>query len=275
MKKPLGILAFFDIYKRGLTKKEILKYSTNNKFNLNDFTQEGDFYFWNKAYLNEALKMRKHSEKLIKKAQKWGRFLRYLPGVKGVAICNTASFYTAEKGSDIDLFIISKEDRIWTCRVFVTIFLHILGLRRYGDKIENRFCLSFFVDQKNLDISKISIKDDVFLAFWIASLIPLFGEVFDDFFSINQKFLDQFEIKPVCKDIYKKPSFNLDFLCFDFLERILKKIFLPRTSKKAQSLKSQKGTIIKTGILKFHDNDMREHFKKEFLLRIKSYKSSS
>ena len=222
-------------------------------------------------------------QKYLKKAKFWLPILRFFPGILGVAVCNSLAFGGGGKNSDIDLFVIAKKNRLWTARVFSTLFFHFLKLRRHGKKIAGRFCFSFFIDETALDFSKIAITPrDPYLAFWISAILPIFGrEIFQKFAAKNRDFVKKntpikirFE-----KNLSKIPKISPRFRPFfekkinffskiwgekisfgDAVELFLKTIFLPRTQKKAEKLPDKSGTILSENILKFHNSDRRAFF---------------
>lgn len=207
----------------------------------------------------------RQSEKYRRKAQLFLPFLRFLPGVRAVAVVNTVAFDTATAASDIDLLVVAQKGRIWTARVFTTIFLQILGLRRHGKKIAGRFCLSFFVDEDNLDFSRFKLPFDPFLAFWCASLRPLFGRtVFAEFARLNATWVKK-EVAVSLRFATEKIAPDGRFGAPAFLENFLRQLFLKRTQKKAAQLKNPAGTIVAAGILKFHDHDRRAEIAQRFL----------
>lgn len=73
--------------------------------------------------------------------------LRFLPFVRGVGLAGSQSLGLEQKTSDIDLFIIAKKGKIWQVRTLVTAYFQILGVRRYGNKIANRFCLNHYITE--------------------------------------------------------------------------------------------------------------------------------
>ncbi len=81
-------------------------------------------------------------EKLI---ARYVKALQYIPFVKGVALAGSQALGLPKKSSDIDLFIVTAPGWLWLPRTLVTLVLHVLGVRRYGDKIANRFCLNHYV----------------------------------------------------------------------------------------------------------------------------------
>jgi predicted nucleotidyltransferase len=81
-------------------------------------------------------------EKLIKK---YIRGLRHLPFVTGVALAGSQAMGQEKESSDIDLLIITNPRFMWLARTLVTAYFQILGKRRHGLKIQNRFCLNHYL----------------------------------------------------------------------------------------------------------------------------------
>lgn len=81
-------------------------------------------------------------EKRIKKFI--GR-LRHLPFVRGVGLTGSQALGQQKETSDIDLFVVTDSRFMWLARTFVTAYFQILGKRRHGAKITNRFCLNHYV----------------------------------------------------------------------------------------------------------------------------------
>jgi hypothetical protein len=207
--------------------------------------------------------------KYLKKAKFWGRLLRIVPGIRAVAVCNSVALGTASKDSDIDLLIITTESRLWTARLLVTALFQICGVRRHGKKIAGRLCLSFFCTEKTLDFEQIAIRPkDPYLAFWVSSLIPLFGKTtFEKIAAINRGFVLRHQIKirfaNRLEDVSKGRSVlrsMLERMLPDWLEQKIKRHFLPRTLAKYEKLSDKSGTIINDDMLKFHNTDARHKF---------------
>jgi len=81
-------------------------------------------------------------EKLIRK---YIGGLNHLPFVRGVAISGSQAMGQQKQQSDIDLLIITHPQFLWLGRTLVTAYFQILGKRRYGQKIANRFCLNHYL----------------------------------------------------------------------------------------------------------------------------------
>ena len=110
---------------------------------------------------------------------KWWRvrlavgLLRHVPFVRLVAVANTLADQTTGKNSDIDLFIVIEDGRMYLTRTIITFLLQVTGLRRTNKKIANRFCLSFFVTTESLDLQPVAFAPyDLYLAYWITELVP-------------------------------------------------------------------------------------------------------
>lgn len=80
-----------------------------------------------------------------RRIKRWARYLKYIPFVRGVGLTGSQAMGQERSGSDIDLFLFTDERFLWTARTFVTGFFQILGVRRHGKKIANRFCLNHYV----------------------------------------------------------------------------------------------------------------------------------
>ena len=218
---------------------------------------------------------------------------RICPFLRMAAICNNLAFGRVNKESDIDIFVISKSGRLFFVRTFLTGFLHLFGVRRHGNKIAGRFCLSFFIDDDFLDLSKIAIENDIYLAYWLKTMIPIaddgvsadlidnnlwarhFFENEDDFFISNKR-------------ISKKASYLNKILEFIFggtigtffenklktwqLKRAKRKIELMNSENEPQELpgiyeaaSSDLGVVVGNHILKFHNIDHRRQWRSEWI----------
>lgn len=81
-------------------------------------------------------------EKLIKK---YIGGLKYIPFVRGAALAGSQAMGQEKEASDIDLLIITDPKYMWLARTLVTAYFQILGKRRHGRKIQNRFCLNHYL----------------------------------------------------------------------------------------------------------------------------------
>lgn len=223
--------------------------------------------------------------------QKVNRYLPYLnliPFIKFCAVCNNLAFGKIDKNSDIDLFFIIKRGRLFTSRLLITLLIHILGVRRHGKEISGRFCLSFYIDDSAMNLEDIAISDDIYLSYWILTLIPIIdttdleGKRFSDLFlkqnywifsvlnhNQNPVYLDDHLLKD--RFVFRLFRFVyiifIDLLFGNVLEFIFKKIQLNRASTKLNSIKPPHGIIISDHILKFHNIDRRAYYRDKWYSR--------
>lgn len=203
---------------------------------------------------------------LIKKTIKYVNYIKWIPWLKMIAIWNSVAMNNANNNSDIDLFIITDQKRLWLTRIIITFIFQILWIRKTKNKHKERFCLSFFITTNSLSFENIKIENDIYLYFWILYLKPIlnYDNSWKNFLKANEEWCD-FDNYQRIKEYnqkyikYKKAIFtnNLNWTFLDYTDNLFKKIFLKRALKKAINLWNPFGIIINDDILKFHDNDTR------------------
>lgn len=193
--------------------------------------------------------------------------LRWIPGVRSVAVVNTVAFGAADEESDIDLFIIARSGFLWWVRLVSTLLLHVRGVRRHGSKVAGRFCLSFFVDEEALDLRAIALEEDVYLAYWMVTMIPLVGqETFDRFVAVNRPFALQ-----TCAGWVALPTVY-PRAGIPFVEGLLLTVgaplllavrWLQRAKMRHFPVKIGPGAdvVVNDHMLKFHNKDRRTQFR--------------
>ncbi len=262
-KNIIGIWNFFQKLKHNCSKKKAETF-------LDSPIEAENFPTPTYIFEKNTLEQKKWSRIYREKSKTYIPLLRFLPGIRAVAVCNSVALGTADKNSDIDLLIITEPNKLWTARIFSTLFLQILGVRRHGNKIAGRFCLSFFITENVLDFHNIALKPrDPYLAFWISSLVPIFGqESFQKISKLNTLFIQENAniIPKFNSEVLSLPigeshirSF-LEILFGKWFEGAMKKLFLKRTEGKRDLLHDSSGTVITDDMLKFHNTDKRNTF---------------
>ena len=203
----LTTLAYFDLFQYPLTLKEV----TRHLYNLEAETHHVEMALnESRAIINRGSYYQlegnkdhiavRHDRELIAK-QLWKRVNRFrwifslTPYTRLVTICNNLSLDNTSNTSDIDLLVITKPGRLFTSRLFLTMWLQICGVRRYGNKVAGRFCLSFFATEGNLNCEKIEKKPyDIYLAYWLQTLEPISGskEIYENILRDNATWLKKF-----------------------------------------------------------------------------------
>lgn len=181
-----------------------------------------------------------------------------LPQILLVALCNSRAMWEADDNSDIDLFIITQRWWLWTGRFLVTLISSLLGVRRqnthgltkwspeYIKKTKEKFCLSFFISEDAMNLDSIRIENDIYLDKWVQTLVPLVNKnnTLERFWSANG-----WEQSSIIHSSL--------FIHHSIIEKIIKKLWLPKTLKTYERLWKPWWVIISDTMLKFHDNDQR------------------
>jgi len=132
-------------------------------------------------------------QKYLKKAQKWANICGKMPGVEAVFLSGSLAQNSGNEQSDIDFFIISKRERIWTARFFVFFFLKISGNLSKKNKHAGQICPNHFISKNALQIA----EQDKYAANLFSHNIPLYDprNIFADFVKANKKWCEKFGYK--------------------------------------------------------------------------------
>ncbi len=297
-KAVLRTISFFDIFKYPLTAAEcwrLLYFPANNnqgcalsviEKDLENLNQAGVLKkinnFWQLKSSPDYYFTRQEryliSEKKIKKIKYWKHIFTWIPSVRFVAIVNSVGYRNAEVGDDIDLFIITKSGQLWLTRGWLTGLAKLLGVRPTLTHQQDGLCLSFYLGDDHLQFDDLLITSpDVYFHFWFTQMTVLFDD------GVGEKLINK-------NDEWGKyfPNLDLQFIAttrFNIFDRIIRSLgylltlsiwekfwrmaqiaFLPKRFKVSSH---DKGVIINNQVLKFHDHDTRESYKKTWLLKIK------
>ncbi|MFA5029740.1 MAG: hypothetical protein WC518_03260 [Patescibacteria group bacterium] len=208
-------------------------------------------------------------------AERGLRALAACPFVQTVALCNNFGFNNLRQDSDIDLFLVVSPGRLYLVRLLATAIITLLGLRPSADQQADRFCLSFYTAENNLDLSSVKITGhDLYLGYWLTNLVPVFGQsAADDLFVANswlKEFLPHtFGFAPSGVRQISGGSFSRGWKIFwqwplagrlgNWAESLAKKLQLKKLSPAKLSLArlGDGRVVISDAMLKFHENDRR------------------
>ncbi len=297
---------WFDMFDRPLKKEELFSYlidqykkcenitidNIKNILNsdvLRKVIQEQDDFFFLKsrrAMYDEYSKCSDIRTEKWRYANLYANTFRKIPFIKAIAVCNTLAFDAVHDDSDIDLFIITESGRAWSTRFIATALADIRGWREQDN---DAVCLSFFIDENNLDISQYQIdENDTYFKYWIGGLVFVYdsGGVCERFWNANKSYVRDClsYIKPIVlpdtnprisadKNLFLKKIDKYKqiiirrFFCL-FPERVLKKIqkkfFI---TQEVRAAADGKRVVLEDGVLKFHTNDRRKEYNNEFKKR--------
>lgn len=280
--KTLLYANFFDyplkeeeIYKFLITGQKIGKTELHNllKSMKASVKSNEDFYFL--VGENRLVKIRKQRElisvKKLQKAKKIIKILKFIPTVKLIGISGALSMRNCDKDDDVDIFVITKKDFIWTTRFLMVIFLRILGVYRnknskdYSDKI----CLNMLLDE-----SRMTLEKNLYIAHEIVQLLPVFEKdnTYRKFLQKNN-WVKYFMVNALenSNDYLKKNSGVWEYdLIFLF------KLFAFETITKFLQLNYMKNDItneiIKNDILRLHPFDYSSRVLKNYNQKLQEFK---
>lgn len=224
----------------------------------------------------------------LEKTRKYLNLIKWIPWIKMIWVGNSISMNAWTPDSDIDLFIVTSTNRLWIVRILITLIFQILWVRKTSRKHAGRFCLSFFTTDKSLDFSNFAIENDVYLYFRILYFKPIldFDNTYEKFIESNKNWADFSEYPSIIDENRKavrisSPSIPLlwgeevwatakaggvsQSIILNLVEKLLKKIFLPRTLKTYEKLGKPFWVIINDDMLKFHDKDVRKKISKKLV----------
>lgn len=156
--------------------------------------------------------------------------------VKLVGVSGSVAMDNAGQNDDIDLFIISSINRLWTVRFLCIFIAIILGIKRsrLEKNVNNKVCLNLFFDEKELEIP--DFKKNYYISHEIIQLKPLINKfnTYEIFLYRNRWVCDIFpnvKIKKIRQDPISRPSTTITTFSrmtpiVDFIENFLKKIQL-------------------------------------------------
>lgn len=215
------------------------------------------------------------SELKLKKARYAAKFVRGVPFLKAIFVCNTVAAGTALDDSDIDFFIIAKSSRLWLVRFFTNIILRLFGLRTYGDKQRDKICLSFFVDDNNLNLEKLKAAEtDIHFAYWAVQMVPVYDpeNYWKKFLSANywlKKYVPNLSNNLVFLNLIGSGKILMIWKKFwetvwsgvygDLLEKQARdwQMLKMKLSVQEKSKIKDNSVVLDSGVIKLHENDTR------------------
>jgi hypothetical protein len=291
-RRILSVLAYFDIFDLALTTQEIADLALGESLDKKDVEfalkkmagqvmDDGILYALKGrgVLFDKRAKKRTQADILRKKVLHYVWLFRWVPFVRGVAVCNYLSLGAVDEDSDIDLLVITTPGRIFLARVFLTIYMQLLGVRRHGRKVVGRFCLSFYVSEAALNFEKIlEAPYDIYFVYWLGALWPVYGDtaLWNKLKKSNDWMSKLKDWKIENGDLYvgkhwliKMKEFLLGGRFGDLLEKLLNKYFTGKFHKKIGSLPPNASVIVNKEMLKYHNSDRRAFFRNEFEERLK------
>jgi hypothetical protein len=144
-----------------------------------------------------AKRLRRHAiaQEKWKIVKRCARFLALVPFVRALAGSGSLAVDNTKYTSDLDIFVVVRDGRIWTARLLLLAVSAVLGRRRaYGDQhAPDMLCLNHYITDASLLISR-DIQN-VCMAMQYACLVPIFEDsLLRKFNQRNQGWMSRFVI---------------------------------------------------------------------------------
>ncbi len=154
-----------------------------------------------KNFEQERRKRKLISEQKINKIKTYIHILKKFPQIKLIGLSGTVAMNNAQENDDIDLFIITAANRLWTGRLIVTLLAIVMGLKRKRHKTnsvphvpchKNRVCLNLFFDESDLQVPKY--KQTGYVGHEVLQMKPLINkdQIYEWFLKANEWVLGMF-----------------------------------------------------------------------------------
>ena len=214
----------------------------------------------------------------FKKLRRLARVLAYLPFIRLIAVCNTLAFGHGKPAADLDLFIITQSKRLWSARLLCVAAAKLCGGRPSVRSAKNKYCLSFYVSEDDLDIQRFvetSSGQDYYLTAWTSWVLPLYdaGGYTKQFADANQwvsKKLPQTSWDLVASRWraygISKTKLIVENAWPDAMEKFLEQLqraYLPQALKDTAA-KNTTSVVLDQTSLKFHLDDKRLTINKRY-----------
>ena len=225
----------------------------------------GYYYLPGKSHtVNIRLRNYHHALKRERMIRRFVPLLRWFPFVRGVAIAGSQAGGLPKSNSDIDLFIMTNRYFLWLVRVCVTVYFQILGKRRHGKEVANRFCLNHYLgkprsilEHRNLYTAleyvklRAVVNSPVIFAFQFANLTWL-RQVFPNFEPVELApvFVSQLKFQAWLEKLLRNKTGHR-------IETMLKNLFLQR-------IKREKYIVVRDDELSLHPQSKQEVVLEEF-----------
>lgn len=222
--------------------------------------------FYGLGKIEEQVKTRHiRFQNAVVKYKKLRRVMTYLvrlPHIRGIALCNSLPLHFTKETSDIDLFIIADEGRVWSTRLSAVLPMLILR-QRPGEAKINPVDLSFFISESAFDFGKLKISlQDPYMDFWIKTLVPVYERsegVFSQFLKVNSNVnLRLPKAKLARRPLRHRFKTRRKFMS-PLSESMSRKLQMKKFPQDIlDELNKDSRITVGDNILKFHKNDRRE-----------------
>lgn len=292
------IVVFFDMFSYPLTTYELWRYvgiaanfaEADNAARQLAVTgklgsEQGFYFLPGQARLVAVRKQRYHyANRKLKIARRAVDLFKLMPTVKFAALSNLIGRHNLRDGSDIDIFIVAKANRIWITRLFCAGIMKFLRQRPTPSKKRDKICLSFYIDETHLDLSSLSDgPEDHYFHFWLAGLYPLYdaGAYHHQLMTANRwlrnylpngDFVVNNQSYRESPRFWLRPRLVLKFwqrFCdrLEKMSRAFQLLIMPAVLQ--EKINQDSRVVIRPGVLKLYLVDRRQEFMRRYQERLR------
>lgn len=153
-----------------LLQAELTKMIRSHQLSFSD----GYYYLPSRStVIQHRLANKRHSQILFKKSAELSAKLARVPGVLAIFLTGALAVANADQGDDIDLLIITQSGKLWTTRLFLTLYTTLLGLRRTPSsrQIAGKLCLNLYLTPASLTLP--ASRRSIYTAYELIQAVPL------------------------------------------------------------------------------------------------------
>ncbi|AKM83075.1 hypothetical protein A2422_04515 [Candidatus Woesebacteria bacterium RIFOXYC1_FULL_31_51] len=225
----ISSVIYHDIFDYPLTPLELKKWKLSKNIKTKKvIVEKNSFYFLKgrEEIIKKRLKRKKYSKNKFKIAKKVNLVLGKIPTIKLVAITGALAMNNADKGSDIDLMIITKNKTLWTTRLISYLLINIYGFKVRKPKDNNqrdKLCLNMWLDEE--DLVWKNENRNIYSSHEIAQIVPLINKdnTYEKLLNRNSWILDYW---PKAVKLNKNLKFKkvISSKTFSFVEKLTFKL---------------------------------------------------
>lgn len=271
----LKTLCYSDVFSYPLTRAQLWHYLPEKGISYGEFSKSLEVLIRQKRIIHRggyfalyssaaSITNRLETEILapakIVKAKKVARILDYIPSVELVGISGSLALRSAKSNDDIDLFIITSANFLWTTRLLCTLLLDMVGLRRRpGEKaVKDKICINMF-----LSSSDLSLKErNVYTAHEIVQMVPILNKkMMYEHFMVANKWIVKYLPHTTIPTITNRFQPGIVSALFGYVDMLLFRLQL-------LFMRERTTEVVEPQQARFHPNDARKWVLREYKKRL-------
>ena len=187
-----------------------------------------------KKIVTTRIRREKISVKKMQNVKKAIHLLSFLPTIQLIGVSGSLALFDADTTDDSDLFIITKKNTLWITRLFIYIYIQLIGRKRGKKNIAQSLCVNMFLDESRLQLEKQ--KHNLYIAHEVMQMVPLINKngTYEKFLSSNvwiKKFFPNIQLPKKIKNTFSLWSLLLPV---EYIVRVAQLIYMD--SKKTREV---------------------------------------